>query len=227
MEIKLPNYSSKLIFKRLLPKLTRENAFMLNSKVYKQVDVYSMRGPLCVIFSDIYMTKTERKVVEPAKPEFCKRPVDDIINKQYKQQPDNPFQALNSNHPKIKYTIEVNLDKFLDTKINQKNGIVTIKVNRKDRKLSVHWTSRITKRYKRNSIISDLKKALRISSSLKNEIPNVRHNFLEEYSLWLINSAIKQFNDKFSEKSNEENDYILPPDLFEIKKQVILIEVSY
>ena len=186
-----------------------------------------MRGPLCVIFSDIYMTKTERKVVEPAKPEFCKRPVDDIINKQYKQQPDNPFQALNSNHPKIKYPIEVNLDKFLDTKINQKNGIVTIKVNRKDRKLSVHWTSRITKRYKRNSIISDLKKALRISSSLKNEIPNVRHNFLKEYSLWFINSAIKQFNDKFSEKSNEENDYILPPDLFEIKKQVILIEVSY
>ena len=159
-----------------------------------------MRGPLYVIFSDIYMTKTERKVVEPAKPEFCKRPVDDIINKQYKQQADNLFEALNSNHPKIKYTIEVNLDKFLYTKIIQKNGIVTIKVNRKDGKLSVHWTSRITKRYKRNSIISDLKKALRISSSLKNEIPNVRHNFLKEYSLWFINSAIKQFNDKFSEK---------------------------
>ena len=30
-----------------------------------------------------------------------------------------------------------------------------------------------------------------------------------------------------SAKSNEEDDYILPPDFFEIKKQVILIEIPY
>ena len=100
-----------------------------------------MRGPLSVIFSDIYMTKTERKVVEPIKPQFYKRFVYDIINKRYKDQPNNLFQALNSNHPKIKYTIEVDPDKFLDTKILQTD-------NRKDRKLPVHWTSRIPKRYK-------------------------------------------------------------------------------
>ena len=69
-----------------------------------------MGGPLSVIFSDIYMTKTERKVVEPTKSEFYKRFVDDIINKRYKNQPDNPFQALNSNHPKIKHITEVNLE---------------------------------------------------------------------------------------------------------------------
>ena len=69
-----------------------------------------MGGPLSVIFSDIYMTKTERKVVEPTKSKFYKRFVDDIINKRYKDQPDNPFQTLNSNHPKIKYIIEVNLE---------------------------------------------------------------------------------------------------------------------
>ena len=47
----------------LLLKLTTENTFMLNSKFYKQVDGCSLGGPLSVIFSDIYMTKTERKVV--------------------------------------------------------------------------------------------------------------------------------------------------------------------
>ena len=131
MGSKLPKLCSKLIFKRLLLKLTIENTFMLNSKFYKQVDGCSMGGPLSVIFSDIYMTKTERKVVQPTKPQFYKRFID-IINKRYKDQPDNLFQALISNHPKVKYTIEVDPDKYLDTKIIQENGIVTTEVNQKD-----------------------------------------------------------------------------------------------
>ena len=91
-----------------------------------------MGGPLSVIFSDIYLTKTDIKVIGPTKPQFYKRFVDDIINKRYKDQPDNLFQAFYSNHPKIKYTIGVDPDKFLDTKIIQENGIVTTEVNRKD-----------------------------------------------------------------------------------------------
>ena len=89
VENKLPKLCSKLIFKRLLLKLTTENTFMLNSKFYKQVDRCPMGGPLSVIFSNIYITKTEGKVVEPTKPQFYKRFVDDIINKRYKDQPDN------------------------------------------------------------------------------------------------------------------------------------------
>ena len=169
MENKLSKLCSKLIFKWLLLKLTTENSFMFDSKFYRQVDGCSMGGPLSVIFSDIYMTKTERIVVEPTKPQFYNRFVDDIINKRYKDQPDNLFQALNSSHPKIKYTIEVDPDKFLDTKIIQKNSIVTTEVNRKDRKLPVHWTSRISRRYKRNSI----------TSCLKDEISRIRQKFLD------------------------------------------------
>lgn len=67
-------------------------------------------------------------------------------------------------------------DKFLDTKIIQKNGIVTTEFNRKVRKLPVHRISRIPKWYKRNSIISDLNRALGILSSLKDEIPKIRQN---------------------------------------------------
>ena len=47
-----------------------------------------------VIFSNTYMTKTDRKVVELTNPQFYKKFVDDIINKPYKGQPNNPFQAL-------------------------------------------------------------------------------------------------------------------------------------
>ena len=56
---KLPKICSKLIMKRLLLKLTTENTFMLNSNAA----CCTMGGPLSVIFSDIYMTKTEEEVV--------------------------------------------------------------------------------------------------------------------------------------------------------------------
>ena len=88
---KLPKICSKLIFKRLLLKLTTENTFMLTSDFYKQTDGCTMGGPLSVIFSDIYMTKTEREVASPSKPKFYKRFVDDIINTRNKNQPDDLF----------------------------------------------------------------------------------------------------------------------------------------
>ena len=43
-------------------KLKAQKAFMLNSKLYKQVDGCSIGGTFAVIFYDIYMTKPERKV---------------------------------------------------------------------------------------------------------------------------------------------------------------------
>ena len=105
---------------------------------------------------------------------------------------------------------------------------MTTEVSQKDRKLPVHWTYRISKQYRRISIASDLNRVLRISSCLNDEISKIRQKFLNaDYPLWCINSVIKQFNDKLSEKSNEKDDYILPPDFFEIKKQFISIEVPY
>ena len=69
---------------------------------------------------------------------------------------------------------------------------MTTEVNRKDRKLPVYWTSRIPKRYKRNSITRDLNKALCISSCLNDKISNIRQKFLNaNYPLRFINSVIK------------------------------------
>ena len=87
--------------------------------------------PLSVYFPIFAWLKTKRKVVEPTKPQFYKRFIDDIINEQYKDQPDELFQASNSNHPKIKYTIEADPDKFLNTKIIQENGIGTTELTGK------------------------------------------------------------------------------------------------
>ena len=55
---KLPKICSKLILKRLLSKLTTENTSMFTSEIYKQTNGCTIGGPLSVIFSDVYMTKT-------------------------------------------------------------------------------------------------------------------------------------------------------------------------
>ena len=114
---KLPKICSKLIMKRSLLKLATENTFMLNSNFYKQIDGCTMGGPLSVIFSDIYMTKTEEEVLKPTNPSFYKRFVDNIISKKKKDQPDLLSENLNKQHTNIKYTIEAMPRKFFDTKI--------------------------------------------------------------------------------------------------------------
>ena len=81
----------------------------------------TMGGPLSVTFSDIYMVKMENDVVIPSKPIFYRRFVDDIYSR--RKLGDNVlFDRLNSYHPNIKLTIEVNPSKFLDTKLTNING---------------------------------------------------------------------------------------------------------
>ena len=83
------------------------------------------------------MTKTEREVVNPSKPKFYKRFMDDIINRRNKNEPDDLFQKLNNNHPSMKYTVEVKPEIFLDTKIVYSNDVITTEVKRNDSKLPV------------------------------------------------------------------------------------------
>ena len=52
-------------------KINNRNVFILNSNFSKQIDSYTMGGPLSVIFSDICMTKIE--VVKLTNPKFHKR----------------------------------------------------------------------------------------------------------------------------------------------------------
>ena len=75
------------------------------------------------------MVRTENAVVKPLNSPFYKRFVDDIYRRRNKSQQDVLFEALNNFHPNIKLTIEVNPEKFLDTKILLNNeGVVTTQV---------------------------------------------------------------------------------------------------
>ena len=108
----------------------------------------------------------------------------------------------------MKYTVEVKPEVFLDTKIVYINDVITTEVKRNERKLPVHWSSKLPKRYKRNAIISDLNRATRIASFPADEIPKIKQKFLNaDYSYRFINSVINNFQ----EKTDGTDDHIIPP----------------
>ena len=163
------------------------------------------------------MTKREEEVVKPTSRMFYKRFVDDIINKKKKDQPDLLFENLNNHHPNIKYTIEIMPQKFLETKIIYEDNQIKTNVHRNERKLPVHWTSKIPKRYKRNAINADLNKAVRITSTFTEEIPTVKRKFLNaDYSPTFVNSAIRQFN----------KNVMVTPKMITLYRQISLIFIK-
>ena len=81
----------------------------------------------------------EVRIVVPMKPSFYKRFVDDVITRRKKNQPDVLLEKMQSFHYKIKFNVEENPDKFLDTKIIVRdNGTCETKVYRKPNKVPPH-----------------------------------------------------------------------------------------
>ena len=121
---------SKLIFCRLLEKLTQNHVFSVNNKLVKQVDGCPMDGAISVIMSSIHMNRLEKVCVMPLKPAFYKRYVDDTITKRKKNTDfDELFQNMNSHHPNIELTVETNPTRFLDKTFSKNlDGSVTTNV---------------------------------------------------------------------------------------------------
>ena len=127
------------------------------------------------------------------------------------------YNAINNYHPKIKLTIETNPQRLLDTEITHINGTIETRVHRKKTKLPIPWTSNIPKRYKRNSIKTELYRAKRISSNFTSEVTVIRNKFESAgYPKRFVNSIIREFN---AVKENNESDFIIPPWLFEGKEE--------
>ena len=105
------------------------------------------------------MIKRENDIVIPTKPIFYHRYVDGIYNRRKRNTEDSLSKALNSYHKNIKLTMEINLIKFLDMHLHNKDGTYVTKVYSKETKIPAHQSSQISKRYKRNSVKVDLHRA--------------------------------------------------------------------
>ena len=224
---KLPKLCSRLIFKRLLLKLTTESTYMFNSKFYKPSDGCTMGGHLSVTFSNIYLTKLEIDKVRTTKQLFSKRFVDDVINRRKEITPDSLLTSLNCYLPNINFTVEVNPSKFLDFNIEIVNGKVETSIYRKPNKILVHWTSKVPKRYKRNAVNGDLNRSYQISLNFDHEKEIIREKYdLPGFPTRFVDNVIHQFRQKLIDKQ-AEYELIIPDFLFAEPKKFILVEISY
>ena len=133
-----------------------------------------MGGTLSVTLLDCFMNKMEKDVVIPLRQKFYFRYVRNTYNRRNKKQPDKLFEMMNKYHPNINLTVELNLSKFLDTKIyRDKNEIKSVAYHR-EMKLPFHWTSAVPKHYKMNVIIGDLHRVKNLSSNFEHEVRIIR-----------------------------------------------------
>ena len=153
-----PMCKSKLIFRRLIEKLTKNCVFSVNDRFVKQIGGCPIGGAFSVIMSGIHMKRTEKDCVVSLDPKFYQSYVDDTITKRKKNATnDELFVNIKSYHKNIKLTVESNPNRFLGTAFNvNPDGSVTTKVFRKPGKFPAFWNSQIRKRYKRNYINGDL-----------------------------------------------------------------------
>ena len=99
----------------------------LNHQLLKQVEDFTIRGPLSVIL----IIRIEIDDAKPLKPIFYRRFFDDIIDRRKKNVPDKLFFKLNNYHRNIKITIEISPTQFLDTQLVNLNGKIKTKAYRK------------------------------------------------------------------------------------------------
>ena len=88
-----------------------------------------MDGHISMVFADIYICKMEDNLVVPTKRIFYKLYVDDTFIRGKKNIKDELFEKLNTYHDNIKFTIEENPTKFLDTEIVRHNSAIITKVH--------------------------------------------------------------------------------------------------
>ena len=101
----------------------------------------------------------EEDIVIPADPTFYKRYVDDTYVRRKKHETDKLFIDLKSYHEIIKLTLEINRDKFLGTEIIRTDRGIKTQVYNKTKNLPVHWSSKVSYKYKRNAITGELQRA--------------------------------------------------------------------
>ena len=162
-------------FRNLLMLSCTENLFLFNDSLYKQHEGVQMGGSMGPVLANIFMCYMETKWLEQcpkgSKPLFYKRYVDDtflLFNNLDQVQSFHTF--LNSQHPNIKFTIELECEgklPFIGISVSHNNLSFSTSVYRKptDTGLGMQFTSFNQSSFKTNSIMTLLHRCFMICSS--------------------------------------------------------------
>ena len=136
-------------------------------------------------------------------------------------------------------TLEIAPTKFLDTRIvYSDDGSISTEVYRKPTKLPVTWNSKIPKRYKRNTINTELHRAWKIASHFDREISLIKLKFTNAgFPIKFIESVVRDFQSKIENEDfiippwlmndDDDDELLIPSWLFEVPKKFVLIELPF
>ena len=226
--------------KELLEVCTKEMHFTFDGKIYQQTDGVCMGSPLGPVLANVFMVHLEETIVPQLQDHMptWRRYVDDTFTLVKKGKKDEVIAALNSFHPNIKFTHEVEKDQqiaFLDVMLTkEENGKVQTSVYRKptNNSIYIHWQSYAPKQWKVGTLSGIIRRAYEICSTdtaLKMELSHIKKVFIEinGYPPHLVTSLLKKANEKSKGESNnpEEN----PEDTNEdpTESKLLMIKVPY
>ena len=200
---------TKIQFKKLLELAVKENHFIFSDQLYDQIDGVAMGSPLGPTLANIFMCALEQNFLTNCPSEFqpilYRRYVDDTycifenIN-----QVESFLEYLNSQHPNIKFTHEVeenNSLAFLDVLvIHDGNGFATNLYRKKTLTgLYTNFESLSPSKYKVNLVTVLVYRSFHICSSyahFHDQLCNIKR-FLQQncFPKHLIDKLIKKFLD--------------------------------
>ena len=207
-----PGISRKEL-KDLLNLTVKDCHFVFNGKLYDQIDGVAMGSPLGPLFANIFLSHHEKIWLKNCptdfKPLFYRHNVDDSFILFKSREHIEPFlNYLNSQHPKINFTCEVESNKmlpFLDITISQSNGSFITSVYPKPTFTSffTNFESFLPVIYKKGLIYTILFRYLNIClwySTFQEELAKFKSLLLQNgYPLWFIDYCICSFLIKVSD----------------------------
>ena len=175
-------------FKSLIKLATLDTHFIFNSIIYEQTDGVAMGSPLAPTLANIFLNHIEQSFFNQTTvptPQFYRRYVDDtflLFTNLHDAQLF--FNYVNSLHPCIKFTMEVetsNVLSFLDINIRRLPSSFETSIYRKTTftGLGSHFYSSCPISFKANSVLTLVNRAYKLSSSYN--MFNIEINFLKEF----------------------------------------------
>ena len=225
---------SKDEFVELLTLATKESCFLFNGQYYTQIDGVAMGNPLGPTMANIFMAYFEKKWINDCsltcKPTFYRRYVDDIfVLFNDKDHLEQFKEYLNSRHPNIRFTHEVELKdtlSFLDINVIRNGNIFETSVYRKKTFTGVYtnFSSSIPTQYKRGLIMTLLFRFFSICSNWQLchiEILKLKGILLfNDYPQKMVDKCISLFLDKTLDRDK-------PPVAEESDKTVLKLTLPY
>ncbi|KAF0147214.1 MAG: hypothetical protein FD143_3091 [Ignavibacteria bacterium] len=209
----------KTELKKLLEFCTKRLTFEFEKEFFKQNDGVPMGSPIAPILSELFLLKLENSKFIPNFKEnkiikYWRYVDDGLLLLENNSNLETIKKTLNSMHPKIKFTFEIEEDNkmhFLDLMINRNDrGLVTTIYRKPSHPLIYHhWTSNIARNYKFAVVRNLFNRALRLCSTnwTKNlEMQNIQSQLLNSgYPNAVLKRILTQEIRKLNKTNGKEN----------------------